>query len=355
MLDSSDAAVRLGVVGGGLIAQLAHLPALRALDDRFAVRALADPDPVVRDRLARRHQIPATFADHEALLAGVPLDALLVCSPNGAHAQAVRDALDLGLHVLVEKPLCLSPADADDIVARANAAGRVVQVGYMKRFDPVVARLADALPDAGALRLVATATTDPGIGTRLRPAGFVAPQAPAGDGLRVHTAAQVADALEDEDPRHVRAFSDAFAGALIHDVNLVLSTCPGPWRPTDGASHPDATLAYGAFARPDGARWTALWHLAPTAGEFREELAFHGSGHAVRVRFPAPYLGAAPAELHVETAPGRRWSESANAYVAQLAHFHDCITRGTACLSPAEDGARDVALATALYRAAVLA
>lgn len=354
MLDSSDAAVRLGVVGGGLIAQLAHLPALRVLDDRFAVRALADPDPVVRDRLARRHQIPATFADHEALLAGTPLDALLVCSPNGTHAQTVRDALELGLHVLVEKPLCLSPADANDLVARADAAGRVVQVGYMKRFDPVVGRLAEVLPGAGPLRLTATATVDPGIGARLRPAGFVAPQAPAGDALGARTAAQVAAALEDEDPGHVRAFSDAFAGALIHDVNLVLSACPGAWRPTDGASCPDGTLAYGAFARADGARWTALWQLAPTAAEFREELAFHGAEHAVRVRFPAPYLGA-PAELRVETAPGQRWSEPANAYVAQLEHFHDCITRGMSCLSPVEDGARDIALVTALYRQTVLA
>jgi len=348
-----DSPVRLGVVGGGLIAQLAHLPALRALDDRFAVRALADPDPVVRDTLARRHQIPATFADHKSLLDRTPLDALLVCSPNGTHAQTVRDALALGLHVLVEKPLCLSPADADDLVAQARAAQRVVQVGYMKRFDPVVARLQEALPDAGALRLAATATVDNGIGARLRPAGFVAPTAPppATDS----TAAQVAAALDDDDPRHVRAFSDAFLGALIHDANLVLTSCPGVWLPTDGASNPDGSLAFGAFARQDGARWTALWQLAPGAAGFREELVFHGGDHAVRAYFPAPYLGSAPAVLRIETNPEQRWSEPANAYVAQLEHFHACITQRATCLSPEEDGARDVALLTALYRETVLA
>ena len=54
------------------------------------------------------------------------------------------DALDAGLHVLVEKPLCLAPADADAIAARAQQRGRVVQVGYMKRFDPAYERLLGA-------------------------------------------------------------------------------------------------------------------------------------------------------------------------------------------------------------------
>ncbi|MDA0184358.1 Gfo/Idh/MocA family oxidoreductase [Solirubrobacter phytolaccae] len=351
MLDSSDAVVRLGVVGGGLIAQLAHLPAVRALDDRFAVLALADPDPALRDALARRHGIPATFADHRSLLDAAELDAVLVLSPNGTHAPVVRDALDRGLHVLVEKPLCLSPADASDLVARARAADRVVQVGYMKRFDPVVARLAEALPEAGALRVVTSATTDPGIGTRLRPAGFVAPGPTA---LGAQTAAQVADALGTDDPRHVRAFSDAFLGALVHDVNLVLGICAGAWTATDGVAAEDGTLAYGAWTRADGARWSALWQLAPSAAAFREELAFHGAEAVVRLRFPAPYLGSAPAELRVETTPERRWCTPANAYAAQLEHFHACITGDAPCLSPIEDGARDVAFLTALYRETVL-
>lgn len=349
MLATTDAVIRLGVVGGGLIAQLAHLPALRALEDRFAVRALAEPEPAVREALARRHGIPATYPDHESLLEREDVDALLVCSPNGTHARAVLDALDRGLHVLVEKPMCLSPAAARAIIARAAQAGRVVQVGYMKRFVPAVERLADLLSTTGALRLVASATTDNGIGTRLRPAGFLA-------GAREpdrETATQVADALGTDDPRHVAAFSDAFLGALIHDVDLVLASCPGPWVVTDGAG--DTTYAYGAWSRADGARWTALWQLAPGAGRFREELAFHGADSVVRLTFPAPYFGSAPAELRHEAEPERRWYEPADAYVRQLEHFHDCIADGVECRASAVDGARGVELLTELYREAVLA
>jgi predicted dehydrogenase len=339
--------VRLGVVGAGLIAQLAHLPALRELDDRFAVLALAEPSAAVREAVARRHRIPAVYPDHAELLERERLDALLVCSPNGTHARVTLDALSAGLHVLVEKPLCLDPEDGERIVARARSAGRVVQVGYMKRFDPAFERLVEHGPAADALRLVASATVDPGIGERLAPGGLVrANTAPEPD-----TAGQVAAALGSEDPRHVAPFSDVCLGALVHDVDLALAAYPGPWRLADAAA--DGDLVYGAWRAAGGARWTAAWLRIPAAAEFSEELAFYARDGVARLRFPAPYLGSAPAELRLAGEPERRWRTPANGYVRALAHFHACVTGDAVCRAPAEDGARDVALLTELYRAAV--
>jgi predicted dehydrogenase len=335
--------VRIGVVGGGLIAQVAHLPALRALDALYELVALAEPDRGVRDALARRYGIPS-HAGHRALLDEHELDALLVCSPNGTHARVTLDALDAGLHVLVEKPLCLSPRDAGEIVARG--AGRVVQVGYMKRYDPAYELLLEHAPAAGPLRLASTITVDPGIGTRLRPAGFAAPP-PSPD-----AAGQVAEAIGSDDPRHVRPYSDAFAGALVHDVNLVLGVADGEWRVTDAARGDDGSLAYGAWTNGD-ARWTALWLHAPAVGTFSEELRLFGADGVLALRFPAPYHGSAPAQLRIDGEPRRCWAPSANAYARSLEHFHACVTRGEPCRTPAEQGARDVALLAELYRAAI--
>jgi predicted dehydrogenase len=340
--------VRLGVVGAGLIAQLAHLPALRELDDRFAVCALAEPSARVRETVARRYGIPAAYAGHADLLERERLDALLVCSPNGTHARVTLDALAAGLHVLVEKPLCLDPADGERIVARARAAGRVVQVGYMKRFDPAFERLLEHRPRADELRLVASATVDPGIGERLAPGGLVR----AGDAPEPHTAAQVAAALGDDDPRHVAPFSDVCLGALVHDADLVLAAYPGPWRLADAAA--DGSFIHGAWRGEGGARWTAAWLRIPAAAEFSEELACFGRSGVARLRFPAPYLGSAPAELRLAGEPERRWRTPANGYRRALEHFHACVTAGAPCRAPAEDGARDVALLTDLYRAAVI-
>jgi predicted dehydrogenase len=350
-----EAVIRLGVVGGGLITQVAHLPALRGLDRLFAVVALAEPDPQVRDALGRRHGIDATYPGHAAMLERAELDAVLVCSPNGTHARIVLDALGAGLHVLVEKPLCLDPADGHEIVRRARDARRVVQVGYMKRHDPVYERLLEHVD--GELRLADGVTVDPGIGERLRPPGFIAPRAlspRAVAAYRRDTAAQVATALETDDERHVTPFSDAFLGALIHDVNLLLGAFPGPWCAIDGVSADDGSLAYGAWAGADGARWTAAWLRQPAATAFDEQLVVHTAEGAARLRFPAPYLGSAPAELCVDGTPQRRWCEPVNTYARQLEHFHACVTEGAPCRTPAEQGVRDLELLTDLYRRTVL-
>ena len=330
--------LRVGVVGCGLITQLAHLPALTALRERFEVTALADPSARTREEIARRHGVARAYARHEELLERGGVDAVLVASPNGTHAQVALDALAAGAHVLVEKPLCLTVADAELIAGRAAAAGRVVQVGYMKRFDPAYEAFRERLPEAGALRHVASVTVDPGIGERYRPPGFVAATdftAPAGP-----TEAQVAAAIGSGDPRHVRPFSDAFLGALVHDVNLVLGLLgdlgaePGPV--LDAAAAPDGSLAYGACAIGESARWTAAWMLLPGAPSFREELRVFAADGVHTLTFAAPY----------ET-------EGAESYRRQLEHFHACVTGGVACRTPAAQAARDVALLTEMYRTAV--
>jgi predicted dehydrogenase len=141
----------LGIVGAGLVAQVAHLPELALLADRFDVVAVAEPDAGSRALVARRNGIRRAHAGWEDLLEAGGLDAVLVCSPTASHAAVTLAALDAGLHVLVEKPLCLDPADADRVVAAAG--DRVVQVGYMKRFDPAYEALLDDLP-GGLLHVV---------------------------------------------------------------------------------------------------------------------------------------------------------------------------------------------------------
>ena len=336
MSSASPERLRLGIVGGGLVAQVAHLPALRGQEALFDVVALADPCAEVREQLGRRHGIARAVATHEELLDRDELDAVLVCSPNGHHARATLDALDAGCHVLVEKPLCLTPWDAGQIVERAVRAARTVQVGYMKRFDPAYEGLTQPL----GLRHVATMTVDPGIGIKLRPRDFVAPSDSDGDALRRSTAEQVAAAVGSDDPRHVAPFSDAFLGALIHDVNLVLGLLDRAGedvvRVTDAAAAPDGTLAFGTCELSRGGRWTAAWALLPGAEDFREEIRVFGDAGVQSLVLPAPYLGT-------------------HSYARQLRHFHDCIVDGTACRTPASQGARDIALLTEMYRRAVAA
>src|SRR5262245_16039146 len=146
------------VVGCGEIAQIMHLPHLFELSDRFVVRAICDRDPHVLKGVAERHGIDSTFTDHREMLTASTADAVVVLS-SGDHADIVRDALNAGKDVFVEKPLCYSAEDAHAIARTAEAAGRTVMVGYSRLFDSAFQSLQKAVrEDTGPLYVRAEAT-----------------------------------------------------------------------------------------------------------------------------------------------------------------------------------------------------
>jgi predicted dehydrogenase len=336
------APLRIGVVGAGLIAQLA---------------GIADPSPAARTALSARYGVPAV-ADHRALLDAGDLDAVVVCSPNGTHAAVTLDALDAGLHVLVEKPLCITLADADRIAAAARERGRVVQVGYMKRYEPAYEALLDLLAARPRLRHLVTTTIDPGLPAAFAPAGFVPATgvpSPVADAVRRGTAEQVAEAVDTDAPEAVAAFSDVFLGALVHDVNLVHGLLADERRARVHDAAGDAVSASALVELGDGARWAMAWLLEPSAGAFSEELVACTGAGLHRLTFPAPYQrpSAATHQHTAATAPGtwrtRTTSGYADAYVRQLEHFHACVTTGAPCRTPAADARRDLELLTAIF------
>ena len=136
----------------------------------------------------------------------------------------------------------------------------------------------------------------------------------------------------------------------MHDVNLVLGLL-GDVQPevVDAAGAADGSLAFGTFAAGRATRWTATWMLLPGADTFREELRLFADDGVRTLAFAAPY-GPAPSRVDVAGA-SRCFGPGADSYARQLVHFHDCITRGEACRTPAAQGARDVALLTELYKA----
>jgi predicted dehydrogenase len=128
--------MRLGVIGLGEVAQVVHLPLLSALPDLFEVRSACDLSAELLRRVGDRFGIPNRYATSSELIEAGDIDAVLVVSSDEYHADAVIDALEHGLHVLVEKPMCLSPREAEMIIDARDRSGMIVMVGYMRRFAP---------------------------------------------------------------------------------------------------------------------------------------------------------------------------------------------------------------------------
>ena len=351
--------LRTAVVGGGLIAQAIHLPNLARCADAFELVAIADVSLRVAEGLAAQYAPARGYTDWRAMLdAEEDLDAVVVCSPHATHAEVTLAALDRGLHVLVEKPLCIAPEDAHAIRRRRDETSLVVQVGYMKRYDPAHEAFVAALPSsADGLRFVDVVTYDPWMAREpfvpwsrmIR--GEDVPEAVLEAG-RAGEAEQVGRAVGADDPGTVRAYSYTFLACLVHDVNLVHGALDrlgvGAVVPVSAAHWADGDAASFTARLPNGATWQCAWLLLRGMQEFRERAALYFADAVHELEMPAPYWPQAPRLHRVTGAPPTE--HTGDAYVAELRHFHACIADGVTCRTPPEQGARDIELLRDLYR-----
>jgi predicted dehydrogenase len=125
--------VRLGVVGAGAIAQLAHIPVLSKMRGAELV-AVCDNDRPKARALAERFGVPDVFTDIEDLLEIDELDAVVIATPNHLHEPHALSALAAKRHVLCERPLALSSRGVERILTAASRADRKVSVANNHRY-----------------------------------------------------------------------------------------------------------------------------------------------------------------------------------------------------------------------------
>src|SRR5260370_26530030 len=135
-----------------------HLHYLRELSDRFQIAALCDLSRTVVDRVGEAYGVGGRFTGGTALLQE-PLDAVMVL-PSGSHEPIAVAAARAGRHVFIEKPIALSEAEGQAIIDAGKKAGVRLMVGYMKRYDPAVERMADGLRTASPLRFASSPTAE---------------------------------------------------------------------------------------------------------------------------------------------------------------------------------------------------
>ncbi|CAL9338644.1 Inositol 2-dehydrogenase_D-chiro-inositol 3-dehydrogenase [Streptomyces sp. enrichment culture] len=156
--------VRVGVIGTGMIGQ-DHIRRLTDVVTGAAVTAVTDLDPARAADVAARAGATA-FPTGADLIASPDVDAVLVTSWGPTHAEHVLNAVAAGKPVFCEKPLATTAEDCLRIVDAERAHGRrLVQVGFMRRFDPGYRQMKDVLAsgDLGAPLLVHCAHRNPAV------------------------------------------------------------------------------------------------------------------------------------------------------------------------------------------------
>ena len=359
--------LRVGLFGAGLVGQAGHAPSIWDDQDRFEFVVVADPSATVREAVATRFGIPNAVGSLEEAL-DLGLDAVVIAVPDPAHRDAVLTALAAGVHVFCEKPLATGLADIDEILAARG--DRVVQVGYMKLYDPATERMVERLQDGPAdLVHLTVEVNDPDQAPFVDHLGLVIGRdVPRDliDATRARGAEAVRQALGSEpDGAESRAF-EAYLGSLVHDVSLAHHLL--------GALGIQAPLPLADAAAFDGGRGVSLDWVLPADGrahlehlnlpgvaDYRERVSAYCRDRILELTFPSPYLRHVPTRL-VErrsdgTAAGLETTEFRVSYEEafrnELRAFHASITTGAPVRASVEAARADLVALLDAFRLAV--
>jgi predicted dehydrogenase len=132
--------MRTAVIGAGYLGRF-HAQKYASLPGSTLV-GVADPSSQAREAVAAELGVRA-FADYRELLGAV--DAVSIVTPTPLHYETAKAFLEAGAHVLVEKPMTATIAEAESLIAHARRNGRVLQVGHLERFNAAVQAVQPAL------------------------------------------------------------------------------------------------------------------------------------------------------------------------------------------------------------------
>lgn len=131
-----DKKLRIGIIGTGGISEF-HIRAYKEFDD-VEIVAGADIIPGKARKLLDKYGFndAKDFDSHEDLCKMKDLDAVSICTYNTQHEVCTVDALNAGLHVLLEKPMCVTIQEAANMMRAEKASGKILSIGFQPRYNP---------------------------------------------------------------------------------------------------------------------------------------------------------------------------------------------------------------------------
>jgi predicted dehydrogenase len=308
--------VRVAMIGAGGISG-AHVKGFTTYNDKLRVTALCDVDPLA---LKRRSEslggVTRQYSDWNVMLKEMDgeIDAVDICLPHHLHGPAILDAAAAGKHILCEKPMCISLAEADAIAAALKNAGVTYMSAHNQLFMPAVQE-AKRMIDAGELgQIIHIRSQDCFMATRSRKDwNWRADFATQGGGELIDTGYHPSYRLIHLAGSTVEAVRGTY-GRFRHDIDGE-DTASVQVRFANGII--GEVFTSWAMNNPWG---THQIHITGEKGQL------FGSENTLYF-LPAGY-----------SEPAKRTFPSVDTFEAELGHFADCLQKGTRPIHGVEEG-----------------
>jgi predicted dehydrogenase len=351
--------IRIGIIGCGEVTQIVHWPSLFQLADRFEVSALCDVSPRILKELGWLWNIENLVTDHRELVSHHDVDAVLIANPSVFHAETTLDAIAAGKHVLVEKPMCMTRREADQINSALRGRNVVVQVGYMRRYAPAFleacntvkkireikfARVRDFI---GLNSLIVNATSRVIRDERLPSSVKRSAK------LREETA--LSEALGGESTPALRRAYALMLGLSSHDLSAMRELLGMPRQvlfaaQRSGGNYLAAALDYGSYVCQFE---TGIDHIA----RFDAHLEVYSDRQIIRVQYDTPYVRNLPIRVLTTETNGHTGVTSRAAhpawgdpFVEQWKAFYENVTEKKVPKTSPSDFAQDLELFAEMVR-----
>ena len=337
--------LKVGVIGTGSISH-EHIKAYQKNPD-VELYALCDIDGEKVKRMGEQYGVQRLYTDMHEMLALEELDAVSVCTWNAAHAPCTIAALEAGKHVLCEKPMAISADQAKAMKQAADKAGKLLMIGFVRRFGNDCAIMQDYINDGRLGELYfAKAQYLRRYGN---PGGWFSVKEYSGGGPLIDLGVHVIDLVRylAGNPRPVSVYGASFdklCGRKLKDkAGYVASTVSEMEEDVEDMAVAMIRFDNGLTLSVETS-FTA--HIAGDCG--RIQLLGSEGGIDLNPNVEL-YTNIDGRMANISLAQPSALSFD-GLFANEIDHFVDCIVRGTACRAPAEDGVALMEILDAAYR-----
>ncbi|WPH03863.1 Hypothetical protein R9X50_00674600 [Acrodontium crateriforme] len=356
------AALRVGIVGAGGVAQVIHLPVLSMLNHLYTTTIICD---LSRKHCALKFNIKQTTTSPTDVFASPDVDVVFVLTSDEFHEPYSIAALEAGKHVMLEKPMTLSIPSAGRIIAAEQKSGKKVFVGYMRRYATSFTQT--------FLREVAT--IDRILYARSR--DFSGPNdkfVKESGTFQVVNTDFPQGAAEEREKRLNVLFQEAFLGRSItdeqkkycrflgslgsHDISLMREVLGFPESISGVSVNEPFYSAILNFKNKSGEPFSCTYESGiDSVPDFDAHFAVYGEKKRVMIKYDSPFVKGLPIKVTVEQLNEAGEMETKemlgsyeDAYTTELRELYECLVNGKEIKTSTQDALQDLKIFDMMYR-----